>query len=91
MMMMFFNHLAALDRKPTPKVMAGAGDALWLTAKTGEDVMTPELFKQHLRTQRDMESKVDEMKERGDNIARKSKISYHRHADGRTGTIRFDF
>ncbi|HCS23847.1 MAG TPA: hypothetical protein PLW48_10735 [Alphaproteobacteria bacterium] len=69
MMMMFFNHLAVLDRQPVPKVELGAGDALWLTAKTGDTVMTPALCKQHLRTQRDMESKVAEMKERGDSIA----------------------
>ncbi|MDP2206668.1 MAG: hypothetical protein Q8K65_10235 [Alphaproteobacteria bacterium] len=91
MMMMFFNHLAALDRQPLPKVQAGAQDALWLTAEDGARVMTPALLKQHLHTQRDMESKVAEMKERGDNIAVKSRISYHRHADGRSGTIRFDF
>lgn len=91
MMMMFFNHLAVLDRQPVPKVEPGAGDALWLTAKTGDNVMTPALCKQHLRTQRDMESKVAEMKERGDSIAQKSRITYHRAQDGRSGTIRFDF
>jgi hypothetical protein len=91
MMMMFFNHLAALDRQVLPKVEPGAQDALWLTAEDGTHIMTPALFKQHLQTQRDMESKVAEMRERGDNIALKSRISYHRHAGGRTGTIRFDF
>jgi hypothetical protein len=91
MMMLFFNHLAALDRQPPPKVEAGAQDALWLTAEDGARVITPALFKQHLNTQRGMENKVAEMRGRGDSIALKSRISYHCHADGRSGTIRFDF
>ena len=91
MMIMMFNHLAAAQRQPLPKVEAAARDTLWLTAPAGENVMTPALFKQHLNTQRDMESKVAEMKERGDIVALNSDVSYHRYADGRSGTIRFDF
>lgn len=90
MMMMLFNHLALRDRQPLPAVTARDCDALWVTSPETK-ISTPALFAQHLHTQRGMEAKTQEMRERGDNIALKSRITYHRNPDGRSGSIRFDY
>jgi len=89
MLMIFFNHRALIDKKPLPAVAAADCDALWLTVPKAA-VMTPQIIRQHLHTQRDMESTVAEMRERGDRIAN-GKVSYSRQSDGRSGTIRFDY
>jgi len=89
MMMIMFNHLALLNRQPLPDVPADKRDAFWVTPDHDAQIVTPALYREHLNTQRDMESKVAEMRERGDHYALRP-VSYSRARDGRTGWIRFD-
>ncbi len=89
MMMMMFNHRALLNRQPLPDVPAEKRDALWVTPQHDAQIITPALYREHLNTQRDMESKVTDMRARGDAYALRT-VTYSRARDGRSGWIRFD-
>lgn len=88
MLTIFFNFRALLAQQPNPEVPPEKRDPLWLTEDNKDPVMTPEIYRQHLTTQRDMEAMVADMRRKNDPIAQRP-VTYHRHNNGRTGTISF--